>query len=274
MERAINTTCVLCFILRDLKYEFAARFTDELLLRDRNAKAIGDPNICTRAAMNAIIVEGNMHFLKYSLLGHVYLLILIIIEEVMKGLNIDFIMRLNLAFADKLTRPAIYKQLAFFPGEFSALKLAIAARTTLEKFQNDYKLGRLYNLTEWRISRRRAESNMHFAPQQNQYTTLIGENNFFQPFITLSMQENSKNLAYYLTAILRLNPVERYVDPNNVDDQDTKLLDFEILEYASQNDLPIFISIDGSVDQNGTATTSISVLAPDIRDTDELNRIE
>jgi hypothetical protein len=92
-------------------------------------------------------------------------------------------------------------------------------------------------------------------------------NNFFQPLITLSMQENSKNLADYLTAILRLNPDERYVNPNNVDDQDTKLLDFEILDYASQNDLPIFISIDGSVDQNETATTSVNILAPDIRET-------
>jgi len=81
------------------------------------------------------------------------------------------------------------------------------------------------------------------------------------------MQENSKNLADYLTAILRLNPDERYVNPNNVDDQDTKLLDFEILDYASQNDLPIFISIDGSVDQNETATTSVNILAPDIRET-------
>ncbi len=53
-------------MLRDLNHEFVSRFADELLLNDRNAKAIGSPYIDIRASMNAIIGEGN-HLLKSTL---------------------------------------------------------------------------------------------------------------------------------------------------------------------------------------------------------------
>ena len=46
-------------------------------------------------------------------------------------------------------------------------------------------------------------------------------------------------------------------------------MDHEIIEDALQHDLPIFVSIDGSIDDSNLATTSISIVAPDIRDTDE-----
>jgi len=81
METAIRSTSLLGFILRDLDQEFFARFTDELLLVDKNTKALASPNITTRANLNAHIGEGNMHFLKYSVLGHVYLLIQILLDE-------------------------------------------------------------------------------------------------------------------------------------------------------------------------------------------------
>jgi hypothetical protein len=45
------------------------------------------------------------------------------------------------------------------------------------------------------------------------------------------------------------------------------LLNSEILDYATQHDLPIFVSIDGSLN-NKKATVSISIIAPDIRDND------
>ena len=59
MELAVSTLSALGFMLKDLKYEFAARFTDELLVKDKWAKAIGNTNISSRASMNAIIGEGN-----------------------------------------------------------------------------------------------------------------------------------------------------------------------------------------------------------------------
>jgi hypothetical protein len=43
MEKAIHTTSSLGFMLRDLQDEFASRFVDELLLKDRYAKALGSP---------------------------------------------------------------------------------------------------------------------------------------------------------------------------------------------------------------------------------------
>jgi len=52
------------------------------------------------------------------------------------------------------------------------------------------------------------------------------------------------------------------------------LLDHEILDYATQHDLAIFVSIDGSLDSTGVATTTISVIAPDIRETDSRQACE
>jgi hypothetical protein len=53
-------------------------------------------------------------------------------------------------------------------------------------------------------------------------------------------------------------------------------LDHKILEHALQHDLPIFVSIDGSLDENGVATTSISsisIVAPDIDDQDDVGSL-
>jgi hypothetical protein len=40
------------------------------------------------------------------------------------------------------------------------------------------------------------------------------------------------------------------------------------MEHALQHDLPVFISIDGSLDDDGIATVSISVVASDIKESD------
>ncbi len=48
------------------------------------------------------------------------------------------------------------------------------------------------------------------------------------------------------------------------------LLNSEILDYATQHDLPIFDSMDGSLN-NKKAPVSISIIAPDIRDNDMNN---
>jgi hypothetical protein len=53
----------------------------------------------------------------------------------------------------------------------------------------------------------------------------------------------------------------------------TPILDQEILERAMQHDLPIIISIDGSLDEYSVVTTSISIVAPDINDHDEVGSL-
>ena len=84
MGHAIQTASSLGFMLYDLNNEFCSRFVSELLLCDKNAKAIGSPHIITRYKLGAFIGEGNAHFFKYSMLGHVYLFLLIIMEEAIK----------------------------------------------------------------------------------------------------------------------------------------------------------------------------------------------
>ena len=49
MKKAISTLSHLGFMLRNLDNEFISRYTDELLLSDKHAKAIGDPNTTSRA---------------------------------------------------------------------------------------------------------------------------------------------------------------------------------------------------------------------------------
>jgi len=86
MECAVSTSSVLGFMLRDLNNEFCSRFTDDLLLMDKRAKAIGSRDIRNHSSLNAIVGEGNGHFFKYSLLGHVYLLARSIFEEAHKNI--------------------------------------------------------------------------------------------------------------------------------------------------------------------------------------------
>jgi hypothetical protein len=71
-------------------------------------------------------------------------------------------------------------------------------------------------------------------------------------------------MSIHLSNILRLNSQQTEPwqhNPNTLCDQ-------EIIDEALQHDLPIFISIDGGLDNNGVATVSISIIAPDIREHD------
>jgi len=54
----------------------------------------------------------------------------------------------------------------------------------------------------------------------------------------------------------------------NEDDQDDYLTDQEILRLATRHKSPVTISIDRSVNRKGSATTTICILAPDIREYD------
>jgi hypothetical protein len=86
MERAIETTSLVGFMLRDLNYELCARFTDELLLNDQYAKHMGSPNIANRAKLGAHIGEGNKHFIKYAITGRVYLIIREIVHQAQQNI--------------------------------------------------------------------------------------------------------------------------------------------------------------------------------------------
>jgi hypothetical protein len=87
------------------------------------------------------------------------------------------------------------------------------------------------------------------------------------------MQQNSENLAKLSLNILQLQP-DGSASKNNDDSSfDNSILDHEILECAMQHDLPIFVSIDGSLDENGVTTTSISIVAPDINDHDDVGSL-
>jgi hypothetical protein len=153
MEKAIRTTSALGFILRDLNHELCSRFIDELLLNDRNAKAVANLQIKTRSNMNACLGEGNQHFYKYSLVGHIYIYILIqiILEEARKKLDLNIDENVNDGMERILLRPTFYGQINCFPKEISALKLASTAINCIKKFKNDYKLGSFHQLMEWRF---------------------------------------------------------------------------------------------------------------------------
>jgi len=65
----------LSFVLRDLNYELLARLTDELLLNDKNAKAIASTKCLTRASQNAHIGEGNIFFFQVFNFGtHIFII--------------------------------------------------------------------------------------------------------------------------------------------------------------------------------------------------------
>jgi hypothetical protein len=158
MQHVIHYSSSLGFILHDLNLEFASRFANELLLNDRNAKTLGSPTVTTRASMGVYLKEGNLHFAKYSLLGHVYLLIQIIIEEASKTLpTYDEGIQNNL-FENKMSERGIYQQLNLFPKEISALKLI-----------------------EWRTSTDALESHQPTYPNPCDYTVIINDEKSYCP---------------------------------------------------------------------------------------------
>jgi hypothetical protein len=268
MEKAVDTTSKYGFMLRDLNSELCSRFVDELLIQDKNAKTLGSPKITTRAKLGAFIGEGNPHFLKYSALGHIYLLLKIIIEEVYVEMRSDETAPTdnltNAAILNKLSRRETFDKFKLFPGEISSLKLAATARSTIDKFQTDYKACCFYNLAEWRSYKDAAMSGFIQCPRSSDYRVIINDENAFIPIVTNTMSQNSENLSEHIASILRLRPIPDSDTPLS-QTENHPLSDTEIIEYATQHDLPIFASIDGSLTDNGIATVSVNLLAPDIR---------
>jgi len=272
MERAIETTSKLGFMLRDLEYEFCSRFADELLLQDRNAKAIGSPLITSRAKLGAFIGEGNKNFFQYSALGHVYLLLRILFAEIINKVRAaDATLsedQINTAVIQQLSRRDTYDNYKLFPGEISASKLTSTACRTLLKFKIDYKVCSFYNLAEWRSYKDAAQSRFTQRPSPADFKIIINDNNVFIPKVFNTMPQNSESLSEHLASILRLRQTPG--DPITSDTQDNCLLsDNEIISLATRHDLPIFVSIDGSLLSDGTASVSVNLIAPDIRHTDQ-----
>jgi hypothetical protein len=113
MAQAIITTSALGFMLHDLNHELCSRINDELLLSDHAAQTLG--------CLGAFIGEGNKRFLRYSIIGHVHLLL----QEFMKATNDTIlatsIRQRDILLEDKLSQPQIYRQIALFPKEISPL---------------------------------------------------------------------------------------------------------------------------------------------------------
>ncbi len=84
------------------------------------------------------------------------------------------------------------------------------------------------------------------------------------------MQENSEKMAQHMLKLLQLNN-DQQGDASQVEIDDTYLMDQEIIQYATRQDLPMFLSIDGSVDKDGIATITVSIVALDIRVSDYPN---
>jgi len=117
MQRAVHTTSLLGLMLRDMKSELCSRFIDELVLVDKNAKALGGPGITTRASLRPCIGEGNRTFSKYSLFGHIYLLLQVILEEAGKLITAQDTRAHSDQLEQIITRTLIYTQLNCFPKE-------------------------------------------------------------------------------------------------------------------------------------------------------------
>jgi len=135
MERAVRTTSQLGFMLRNLEHELCSRFTDELLLKDKYAMTLGSPHVSSRASLGACIGEGNLHFYKYSIFGHIYLLLQIIIEDIKQMIGSQNERHISDRVETILCRPAIYTHYQCFPKEISATRLALAAKNCCKKIK-------------------------------------------------------------------------------------------------------------------------------------------
>jgi hypothetical protein len=169
-----------------------------MLLNDKNAKAIASTKCRTRARQNAHIGENNMHFFKYSILGHIYLLLQVQIEDAKKLVLHSRDNSLNYRFEKVLYWPSFYTQVNCFPKEISSHKLANCAKMCIKKLKDDYKLGSFYNLMEWRCPKNELEENMCQHPHQQDYMIIIDDTNVYIPSLLYSMQANSELLSTHI----------------------------------------------------------------------------
>jgi hypothetical protein len=88
------------------------------------------------------------------------------------------------------------------------------------------------------------------------------------------MQQNSELLSAHLKRLLHLQneisdddaPNDREDDSlDSIYDEDRLVLDHKILQLVAQLEIPIFLSIDASLDK-GEAVRSISIVVPDTRE--------
>jgi len=135
MAKAVQSTCAYGFMLRDFNQEWISRYTDNLLLADKNAKTIGSSAITNRVNLGAYTGIENKHFSKYAMLGHIYLLLSIIMEELIQDTHNDAIIDQDAAVEDKVCKPMSYKQIPLFVGEISPTKLASTAKENLTSIQ-------------------------------------------------------------------------------------------------------------------------------------------
>ena len=270
MQRAVHTTSLLGLMLRDMKSELCSRFIDELVLVDKNAKALGSPGITTRASLGPCIGEGNRTFSKYSLFGHIYLLLQVILEEVGKLITVQDARAHSDQLEQIITRTLIYTQLNCFPKEISATRLAITARTCCTKFREDYMISSFLNMIEWRCTKDFLQ-NHHALPHPltiDDFRIFIDATKTYSPYLQYSMEENSALLSKHLRSILCLqNNEAQYQDFDEIQDlmdHDRLASNNDLIEYATQLDLPIFLSIDASL-HNKSAISSVSLVVPDIQ---------
>ncbi len=78
------------------------------------------------------------------------------------------------------------------------------------------------------------------------------------------MEYNNTHLSEHLVNILCLVSDNTEPCKNNGD----ALSDQEIIDQALQHDLHIFVSLDGRLHDDGIATVIISIVAPDIQESD------
>jgi hypothetical protein len=127
-------------------------------------------------------------------------------------------------------------------------------------------------MTEWRCRKMDAVRNTPYTPNRNDFKIIIDKNNIFQPWLTHSMKWNSEKLSEHLKDILCLSNLGNnndilYENSNELENMERLINNEEILELITEQDLPLFFSIDSSVKNNST-TVSISIIIPEINNND------
>jgi hypothetical protein len=156
--------------------------------------------------------------------------------------------------------------------EISANRLATAARTCFHKFKNDYKIVSFLHISEWRCYKSNLEEDYTLTTFPLNFTTIIDDTKVSIPSAMRSMDENSRSLSEHLGKLLCLSSEDSeelfHENIDTINDEDNIMLNHEILEYIAQLELPVFLSIDATL-ENGSAISNVSITVPDIRQTDE-----
>ena len=276
MGNAMRLTSAFGIYLRDLKDELSARICNELVELDTTIQVIGGRGHENRGNKGAVIDACNKNGHKahdYNLDGRIHIFFDQAIQSaknmaLTKGINGEIL--INKFVKEKIQEKSFLLDDDLHLGYNIVKKKSVgtfrrAIKSATEKLNNDYALGGLLGVYEWR---KPVNDNIKSHENSQEYTLITSPEKAYTPLVTLSMRENSLKLLEQMRKNFNLDEINNdQIMRKNV----LRISDYEIISRATVGfTRPLFIATDGSYDpETKIARASMVIVEPEIYDHDQ-----